>query len=384
MIGRSIRVCMLAALGLVSACAGNDPGRPMPDGGERCLTAAQCDDMIACTSDGCGVSGTCEHTTLDALCMPGETCVVGRGCTGARPCTMSSECDDMIPCTVDSCAVGGMCAHMPVDALCTTAGQVCNVMTGCGTPTGCSSATECDDMIACTVDGCNAARTCTHTAIDAMCMMGERCVVGTGCMMMRPCMIDDDCQDTSFCNGREICTTEFGCAAAPMPRNCADSDPCTVDTCDATANMCVHACDPSMPACGCTAMPDCNGTFDLTPAATYTCGFGAVNVSLSSIDIVCNDAAWSTTPHTIRTMGMPDPIMVTLGQVPAPVGPDFDLQSGPIVGGCTENYRLQGRFSDPNTFTATFSASYTDTDGFSCLLGGCGGYSLMVTGTRRP
>lgn len=376
--GRLTRVCALATLAFAGACADNTPGRPMPDGGMRCLTAAQCDDGLACTVDNCGVSGTCEHMALDALCPMGQTCAPLVGCTASRPCTMSSECDDMIPCTVDSCAVGGMCAHMPVDALCTMPGQVCNVTTGCGTPMGCSSAAECNDMIACTVDGCNAARTCTHTAIDAMCMMGERCVVGTGCMMMRPCTTDDECQDTSFCNGREICTTEFGCAAAPMPRNCADSDACTVDTCDATANMCVHACDPSMPACGCTATPDCNGTFDLTPAGVYSCGIGGiidiVTINLSSVDITCDARAWSATPHSISTMSG----AVSLGQVPAPAGPDFDLASSPIPGDCTEQYRLMGRFTDANTFTATFSATFTGTGCYECT-----GYSVMVTGRRR-
>ncbi len=367
----------LAALALVGACAGNDPGRPVPDGGMRCLNASMCDDGFACTVDNCGVGGTCEHMALDALCMAGETCVVGRGCTGSRPCTMSSECDDSIPCTSDSCAVGGMCAHVPVDALCTMPGQVCNVMTGCGTPAGCSSAAECNDTFACTVDGCNAARMCTHTPIDAMCMTGERCVVGTGCMMMRPCTTDDDCQDTSFCNGREVCTTEFGCDVAPMPRNCADTDACTVDSCDATANMCIHTCDPSMPACGCTPTPDCNGTFDLTPTAMYACGiagFDIVTISLSSVDIVCDMRAWSATPHSITTMSG----AVSLGQVPAPVGPDFDLASSPIPGGCTEQYRLQGRFTDTNTLTATFTATFTGSECFECT-----GYSVMVTGRRR-
>jgi len=106
----------------------------------------------------------------------------GRGCP--------EGCDDGVDCTVDSC-VDGECRH------------------------GLNHA-SCNDGIACTVDRCSASDDCINTPNDGLCddgycFTGARCVVGAG-----------------------------GCTGGAA-RDCSDPDPCTSDSCDAAALMCVHA-----------------------------------------------------------------------------------------------------------------------------------------------
>jgi hypothetical protein len=96
-----------------------------------CTSSAQCDDGEACTIDGCGASGRCEYTTIDAMCAADEVCVVGMGCIrrGGGACTTDPECDD---------------------------GNFCNGAERCAGRVCVSGGPEsCDDGNACTVDSCN-------------------------------------------------------------------------------------------------------------------------------------------------------------------------------------------------------------------------------------
>src|SRR5436309_2818136 len=51
------------------------------------LTAADCGDGTACTTDICAANGVCEHQPQ-------------AGCT---PCTAAADCNDQDPCTTDAC-----------------------------------------------------------------------------------------------------------------------------------------------------------------------------------------------------------------------------------------------------------------------------------------
>lgn len=99
-----------------------------------CTTAAQCDDGHACTIDGCGATGLCEYTTIDAMCGADMVCVVGRGCVmrGGGACTIDGDCDD-----------GNFC----------NGAERCTART-CITPVP----EDCDDGNACTTDTCDVAR----------------------------------------------------------------------------------------------------------------------------------------------------------------------------------------------------------------------------------
>src|SRR5206468_1517361 len=54
------------------------------------------------------------------------------------------------------------------------------------------------------------------------------------------CSKNAECNDGLFCNGVETCNFSSGQCLAGAPPNCADSNPCTADTCDAGSNACVH------------------------------------------------------------------------------------------------------------------------------------------------
>ncbi len=62
-----------------------------------CASPAACDDADLCTSDDCGISGTCEIVAVP-------------GC-----CTADPDCDDADPCTTDTCNLGtNQCSNVPL------------------------------------------------------------------------------------------------------------------------------------------------------------------------------------------------------------------------------------------------------------------------------
>lgn len=381
---------VLSCLWMVAACSSAPPvGNPDAGGFFRCAADPDCDDGQACTLDGCGVDQVCSFTPIDARCGEGETCVPGRGCQAGTVCTSNAECDDTVACTVDSCGVGGLCRHMALNELCTAPGvTTCDPTMGCVAGTGCAADADCDDGVACSVDACSAERACTHTAIDRLCTgAGERCSATMGCYVPRACTAAAECQDGNFCNGAEVCMPEFGCAPAESPRVCNDSEDCTVDACDAAADMCVFRCDPSRGA-ACAAMcpaptAACTGTFRLTGGATTAgCSLSLCSsADFATVTFENADGVLSVRAGSYRTTPMP-PGGLVLSDTTDPVCPEFDASIS-VSGGCTENYRLRGAFTDDDHFSGTLEWSYVDSDG-TCDICGCTPGSSMVTGTRVP
>ncbi len=309
------------------------PDAPVEDGARRCTSDGDCDDALDCTLDRCAVGGVCRNEPLDELCPDGERCRPGlgpmpSGCVGEGACVSDEECDDGIPCTVDGCGAGGLCRHDPIDARCGSA-EVCDPSRGCWTPMA--------------------------------------------------CMGDEECDDGDFCNGAERCSPEFGCQPAPAPPSCDDGDPCTVDSCSTEMGRCLFVCDTSNPTCDCPVETPCSGTFRLSPVPSGSCALGMVNYMVSQVTFSCVGPVLSVDGERIPNASMNTPMT----QTPRPTDDTFDVEAR-IEGGCTESYRLQGRFTGPDTFEATFTATYTDTDGISCTLGGCANQRLEVTGTRSP
>ncbi|MBZ0122048.1 MAG: hypothetical protein K8H88_33950 [Sandaracinaceae bacterium] len=359
--------CLLVALG----CAGGSP--PRTDGGNRCTTDLDCNDGHECTLDACGVDMTCRYTAVNERCTGGQTCEVGRGCVTSAECTTDMDCMDAHDCTIDTCVVGGICNHTPINERC-TAPATCDPAMGCVGPMGCTSAGECNDDIACTIDTCAADMTCRNTPEDSLCTgTGEVCSATSGCFVPRPCTVDMDCDDGNFCNGREFCITEFGCQPPPAPASCADTDPCTInERCDTASDMCVTECNTAMGSCMCpTPMVTCSGRFRL-PGASGDC-FMLFNWDFSNVTFANDSGAIEITGWTVSTTGTVPPMAD-----PGPACPNVNAvttlgASGP--GSCAETYRIQGTFTDDNTFTGTFSATF---DGFCA---GCS-MSVPITGTR--
>ncbi len=372
------------------AGCGDDGGRgdrPGTDGAMSCTSDADCDDTFDCTIDTCGVGGSCRYDAIDERCSDGLVCEPGRGCVSEASCGSDEDCDDDLSCTIDRCGVGGECSHTGVDERCEGPGATCDpesgvAPTGCTESTGCASDADCDDMIDCTVDSCTVDETCDHTAVDERCADGEVCSATSGCFETTPCDVDADCDDGNFCNGIETCVPEFGCQPPETPRMCDDTDDCTVDSCNTDLDMCVFACDTSRPECECPVVEvPCSGIFDITPALTEQCapmsgGGFQVDFNITELEFTCLGPVLSVDARNLPTVDG----NTQMTQDPRPTDGSFDVLAV-RTGMCEERYRLAGSFTDADTFTGTFTATYGDA--LCELLSGCTSQTVMVTGTRR-
>jgi len=95
-----------------------------------------------------------------------------------------------------------------------------NVGVDAGDPTlggPCADDRQCEDDIPCTTDRCDQdLQRCRHLPDDT------------------------ECADGVYCNGDELCDPKLGCRSGP-PVACADSDPCTIDTCVEKSRTCSRA-----------------------------------------------------------------------------------------------------------------------------------------------
>ena len=178
------------------------------DAGPQCATIASCDDGDFCTTDAC-VDGTgCTHTPNGpVICADNDACTQDL-CDAVKGCGHPAVvCDDQSACTTDSCQTLTGCATAPI---------------------------TCDDGKDCTQDGCDPAVGCTATVLDqTACNDGDACTSGDTCA-------------SGTCVGKAIV--------------CQDTDPCTVDACDAakgctfTLNVAL-TCDDGDP---CTENDSCS------------------------------------------------------------------------------------------------------------------------------
>lgn len=372
---------VLVLILFLTAAFGCGEGRAVhPDASSlfSCASNADCDDGIPCTSDNCDVSNVCQHQPVDPVCTgAGEHCVVGVGCTTVQSCTDASMCNDGLICTLDTCDVGNVCGHQPIDSFCADPTPVCDATQGCvaGTPAGCTSAADCPDGVDCTVDSCGVDMMCHHMPVDSICPAGQACDPAMGCIEHHGCATAADCTPAgetwwNFCDGDPMCDTEFGCSF-PTARDCHDTDPCTVDSCDRTMGVngaCLFVCDSSQPSCNCPGTaPTCAGTFQLTPAPVGHC---VVAWDLSTIEITNTDGAITVRPVMLSTAHTMDTGAATA------TCPSFTASS--FVGGaCTETYTIDVTFTDDDHLTGTFQ---TDFSGTLCL--GCRHNSYTFNGTR--
>ncbi len=281
-------------------------------------------------------------------------------------CSGIDECDDGVDCTRDTCVFGGCCLFEPDDDECPY-GQTCDPLLGC-LSYECMSDGECDDSLACTEDTCLIDHTCNH---EDTCPVGEHCEE-TGCVLDAvECTTNEDCQDDDFCNGEERCDPEFGCMPPSGPRECADSDPCTVDSCDTVENMCTFVCDPTITGCAdeCPVNPY-SGCFSLSAAITQTCALGHVNYDFSQI---CFDVVGMSLEVTAGTL--------RLTQVPVPGDLHFSV-SQTVSGACNEYYNITGDFTDVDHFDGLWTATFTPSTPYGCFGSGCVNQSTVISATR--
>jgi hypothetical protein len=242
----------------------------------KCIDAAtRCNDNNVCTDDTCdSATGNCLHANVN----------------DGTPCT-----SDGLVCTTDTCLITNgtsTCTHTPI--VCPPPGGTCAEPTGCPCPpVNCNNNNACDvavwntstcvcdhtlkdcnDSDICTVDTCDPATGCVHTAtVPPQCNDNNACTTD-GCTANACTNTTITCNDNNPCT-TDTCNTATGCVFTP--KNCNDNDACTTDSCDTTTGNCVHTtvtcatgtCDP-VDACHlCSdAVTRCD---DGNPCTTDTC-----------------------------------------------------------------------------------------------------------------
>lgn len=127
-----------------------------------CTSPEDCDDGIECTVERCSEDGFCLEPWPDNdRCGHLEKCTLDKGCvpTG-KECETAAECDDEIDCTKDGCVLG-KCRHTPDDSVCAPTDpcivdRICDADRGCvgGAPKSCAGARPVPDMT-CRIAKCN-------------------------------------------------------------------------------------------------------------------------------------------------------------------------------------------------------------------------------------
>ncbi|MCO4763509.1 MAG: hypothetical protein KC502_18475 [Myxococcales bacterium] len=268
-----------------SPCTTND----ICDKGVCKGSPVNCDSVDPCRIGSCNKStGLCNYaqfTKAGTNCTDNNPCTKGDGCDGKGSCAGKDfgpkDCDDGKPCTKDSCnlAAGG-CLHIPLAGPkgCSD-GKPCTD-DACKAGKCISTPVKCTDGKPCTKDACKPAANgtdseCTFTPMngapctDALpCAAVATCNQGT-CKQTKPMVCDDgnactsdDClvkaggcrflPKSGPCSDGNACTTGDKCKDSKCvgtPKDCSDSDPCTLDQCDPVTTKCSHPFAPEGHVC---------------------------------------------------------------------------------------------------------------------------------------
>jgi len=252
------------------------------------------------TQSNCAACGqTCDLANADEACM-GGSCQVVSCTTGYANCDSNpaNGCEVRLGTTSNCLACGMQCAELPntipscgaggCEWTCKTGWSNCNDSAGCETSGACAPACSpaaCDDQNACTVDACNAAGACTHTAVscdDGNSCTQDTCNPSSGCVRTpQPgaacssdgnactqdlCGSDGTCHHQYMCDDGKACTNDT-CDPAIGCRNTAktcqdDGNACTAELCNASTGLCdktnVAAGTPCPSIAGCYR-GTCNG-----------------------------------------------------------------------------------------------------------------------------
>ena len=195
-------------------------------------TPKNCDDGNPCTTDFCEAnSGICMNINNDTLpCDDGNACTVGDMCINGQ-CISGplTNCDDQNVCTTDQCdSQTGQCIYTNIVVPCDD-GDPCTIGDICSNGT-CQPGLPkyCDDHDVCTTDTCNSTTGLCEFEPIVPCIINQ-CHLVNGSMT---------CEDGDLCTVGDFCVG-YTCVSGP-PKNCDDSNPCTIDSCNPSNGNCVY------------------------------------------------------------------------------------------------------------------------------------------------
>jgi cysteine-rich repeat protein len=236
-----------------------------------------CDDDNVCTSESCDPKAGCIYLMNDAPCDDGDVCTLGDHCNlGSCISTGDLLCDDGNACSDDSCSPQAGCQFVPNSNPCDD-GNACTQEDKC-VAKACKGTVpvSCDDEEPCTLDACDAALGCLHTAISGECDDSDACTTGDTCadgICVGGAPLP--CNDSNICTD-DTCDPEQGCLFVPNVAACDDEDECTTDSV-CSGGGCVGsgelACDVSAYCAANSCLPEC---FTAACDADTGCFFTAV------------------------------------------------------------------------------------------------------------
>jgi hypothetical protein len=315
---------------------------------------------------GCAVDETCD----DATCAGRGMCVV---MDGRASCMCDAEYDGA---RCESCApgyhddgMGGCTDDVCLPNPCTTPNRTVCTAGSCG----CDPGYHDDGALGCTTDPCLphpcGSQACRDNGGAAecftpMCDDANDCTIDTptagGCSHA-PRLNGSACS-TSVCLSGQTCTG--GVCGGGSAISCADTNPCTVDSCDAITG-CAHTVDPSI-------VPD-----DGVACTTGSCASGAPVHTPS--DASCDDALYCTGVERCRPT---DPARDGRGcvrtDVPLPPGTSTPCAS---YGACDEATDSFPRITRPMGASCDDHIACTSGDVCQSAGGACAG---TVTGSCAP
>lgn len=173
---------------------------------------------------------------------------------------------------------------------------------------------------------------------------------------------------TSGAGGGAPCDPDESCGVCgnnvlEMGEECDDGNTAPGDGCDAACNIEPSTCNP-------------DGVYMVQGAPlAYTCCFNLVNLNISSFIFTSSGVSIASSPSN------PTPLIGS--QTTCPAG-DF-INNGTITGGCSETYLLNGGFTDADTWSGTYSVSFSGAD-CDCFGGAdtpCVNQTFPVTAVRQ-
>lgn len=234
------------------------------------IDANPCDDQNTCTTDVCDAQTGCQHKPLNALpCDDQDGCTTQDTCQFGVCAGKGTSCADGNTCTDDTCDSAGKCLHTPNSKSCSD-GDKCTAQDTCSGGKCSGKSKNCEDGSSCTLNNCNPATgQCTFALLPSgsKCDDGDQCTSGEICAGIA-CVggKELDCSDNNECTS-DACNTVTGlCAHNPLegspcgkdnlcsepgtcaagvcsgaPKNCNDSNPCTIDLCDPPTGLCTQS-----------------------------------------------------------------------------------------------------------------------------------------------